>query len=103
MKPESKQKLNTAIFVLVATIINVFLIILFLIIGFVLLAKFGNPEADSANSIWIMVIFASSLGLSWVIYHYAMKAFTKKVNVDENFAPLLGSKRPSNRRPNVKE
>ena len=67
MREESKKKRNTAIFVLIATVINLLLMMVFMIGGYILLARFGNPESTTANQIWLVVIFLGSIGLSWFI------------------------------------
>lgn len=88
------KKANTAIFMAVATLINVVLMLVLLLAGFVLLARFGNPDNASANVAWTMVIFVASIGLSWVIYAAIVKAYTKKVDVEGTFAPLFGRRKP---------
>ncbi len=96
MNEQSKKKRNTAIFVLVATILNIVLMLLFMIIGYILLAKFGNPDNPGAAQVWLIIIFVGSIGLSWFIYSRIVKWYTKKVDVDKKFAPLIG---PSNKKP----
>lgn len=97
MTPQARKKLNTAIFVILATIMNLVLMLLFLITGIVLLAKFGNPDNENANLVWMLVIFASSVGLASFIYSRVLKAFTKKVEVDRYFAPFLGNGKKSSK------
>ncbi len=89
MREDSKKKRNTAIFVIVATLINIILMIVFMIVGYVLLARFGNPDNPSAAQIWLVVIFLGSIGLSWFIYSRMVKWYTKRVDVEKKFAPLI--------------
>lgn len=77
----------------VATIVNVLLTILFFFIGFLLMARFANPEDENSTTIWIMLVFIISIGLSWFVYSRLIKWFSKKVNLEENFAPIFESKR----------
>ena len=88
MKEESKKKRNTALFVVIATVINVVLMMVFMLGGYILLARFGNPENTSANQIWLMLIFLGSIGLSWFIYSRIIKWYSKRVDVDKKFAPI---------------
>jgi len=89
MNTEKRKKANTAIFVAVATVLNVLIMIILMIVGFVLLGRFGNPDNTRANQIWLVVIFLGSIGLSWLIYSRLVKWYMKKVDVDKNFAPLI--------------
>lgn len=89
MREESKKKRNTAIFVLIATVINLLLMMVFMIGGYILLARFGNPESTTANQIWLVVIFLGSIGLSWFIYSRMVKWYAKRVDVEKKFAPLI--------------
>ena len=92
MKEETKKKRNTAIFILVATILNVVLMVFFIIIGFVLLNRFGDPESDW-NTLWIFLMFVGAVGFSWVIYHALIKLYMKHVDVEKKFAPVLAPRK----------
>ena len=99
MREETKKKRNTAIFVIIATIINLLLMMAFMIVGYVLLARFGDPESTTANQVWLVVIFLGSIGLSWFIYSRMVKWYAKRVDVDKKFAPLISprkKKKPTN-------
>ena len=56
-----------------------------------------------------MLIFFSSIGLSWLIYSRFVKWYTKKVDADETFAPIFSRKKgssgdsPSGPKMNMKE
>ena len=82
------KKLNTAIFMVVATIVNVLLMLFFLFVGFILLAKFGTGDDSNSQVIWTMVIFVAAMLLSWATYGFMVKVYSKHVNLDENFAAI---------------
>lgn len=109
MNNDARKKRNTAVFITLATIGNVVLMMIFFILGFVLLGRFGNPDDENGNMVWIMLIFFVSIGLSWFIYSRFVKWYTKKVDADETFAPLFSKKRsssgdaPSGPKMNMKE
>ena len=92
MKEEGRKKRNTAVFVLLATLLNVVLMIGFMILGFVILGRFGNPDSN-LNTLWLFLIFAGAVAFSWLIYHSLIKWYTKRVDVEKNFAPLLAPRR----------
>ncbi len=102
MNENAKKKRNTAIFVLVATILNVVLMLAFMLIGYILLVRFGNPDNPNGAQIWLIVIFLGSIGLSWLIYSRIIKWYTKRVDVDKKFAPLI-TPRARKKRPNQDE
>ena len=92
MKEEGRKKRNTALFILVATILNVVLMIGFMVLGFVLLGKFGNPESN-LNTLWLFLIFAGAVAFSWLIYNSLIKWYMKRVDVEKNFAPVFAPRR----------
>ena len=89
MNEQSKKKRNTAVFILIATVINVVLMMVFMIGGYLLLARFGSPEDTTANQIWLIVVFIGSIALAWFIYSMMIKWYTKRVDVEKKFAPLI--------------
>ena len=105
MNNDARKKRNTAVFITLATIGNVVLMMIFFVLGFVLLGRFGNPDDENGNMVWIMLIFF----VSWFIYSRFVKWYTKKVDADETFAPIFSKKRgssgdaPSGPKMNMKE
>ena len=93
MNEEAKKKRNTAIFILIATVVNVVLMVIFMVGGYVLLARFASPEDTTANQIWLILVFLGSIGLAWFIYSRMIKWYTKRVDVEKNFAPLISPRK----------
>ena len=93
MKEENKKKRNTAVFILIATIVNLILMTVFMLVGYILLLRFADPEKPQAAQIWLLVIFIGSVVLAWLIYSRMVKWYTKRVDVEKNFAPLISSRR----------
>ena len=93
MKEESRKKRNTAVFVLIATLINLALMFIFMLTGYILLLKFGDHENTTAAQVWIIVIFLASIGLSWFIYSRIIKWYMKRVDVEKKFAPIINPRR----------
>ena len=92
MNENSKKKRNTAIFMLIATVINIVLMTVFMLIGYILLVRFANPDKPEAGQIWLIVIFIGSIILAWFVYSRMIKWYTKRVDVNEKFAPLITPK-----------
>ena len=89
MNENSKKKRNTALFMVVATVVNLVLMTIFMLIGYILLVKFADPDKPEAGQIWLIVIFIGSIILAWFIYSRMVKWYTKRVDVNEKFAPLI--------------
>ena len=89
MNENSKKKRNTALFMVVATIINLVLMTAFMLIGYILLVRFADPDKPEAGQVWLIVIFIGSIMLAWFVYSRMVKWYTKKVDVNEKFAPLI--------------
>ena len=92
MNENSKKKRNTALFMLVATLINIVLMTVFMLIGYILLVRFADPDKPEAGQIWLIVIFIGSIILAWFVYSRIIKWYTKRVDVNEKFAPLITPK-----------
>ena len=92
MNENSKKKRNTALFMLVATLINIVLMTVFMLIGYILLVRFADPDKPEAGQIWLIVIFIGSIILAWFVYSRMIKWYTKRVDVNEKFAPLITPK-----------
>ena len=92
MNEKSKKKRNTAIFMVIATVINIVLMTVFMLIGYILLVRFADPDKPEAGQIWLIVIFIGSIILAWFVYSRMIKWYTKRVDVNEKFAPLITPK-----------
>lgn len=89
MNENSKKKRNTALFMLIATVVNIVLMTVFMLIGYILLVRFADPDNPQAGQIWLIVIFIGSIILAWFVYSRMVKWYTKKVDVNEKFAPII--------------
>ena len=97
MNENSKKKRNTALFMLVATLVNIVLMTVFMLIGYLLLVLFANPDKPEAGQIWLIAIFIGSIILAWFVYSRMVKWYTKRVDVNEKFAPLITPRQPKKR------
>ncbi len=98
MNENSKKKRNTALFMLIATVINIVLMTVFMLIGYILLVRFANPDNPQAGQVWLIVIFIGSIILAWFVYSRMVKWYTKRVDVNEKFAPLITPRQQKRRK-----
>ena len=89
MNENSKKKGNTILFMVIATIVNIVLMTVFMLIGYILLVRFADPDNPEAGHVWLIVIFIASIILAWFVYSRMIKWYTKRVDVNEKFAPII--------------
>lgn len=93
------KKTNSLIFMLLATILNLVLLIFFFIVGFVILNLVisAMPENVAVVQIGVVLVFVFAIGLSFFVYSRIVSLLTKKFNLEEKLDPLFvrkGSRRP---------
>ena len=87
------KKVNTVLFVLGATVFNL-LIMLILIVLFLVLISVVFRESLNPNvfSILMIVVFVGSIAASFFIYSRVVKLLYKKIDMDKYFMPLRRKK-----------
>jgi len=89
------KKLNTALFMIGATVFN--LILLFALITLALVgitALFRDRLNPAAMSIIMIVVFLAALVGSFLIYNQLVKFIARKVDMEKYFLPLFKRKPP---------
>ncbi len=84
---------------LLATLLNLVLLIVFFILGFVILNLVisAMPENVAVVQIGVVLVFVFAIGLSFFVYSRIVSLLTKKFNLEEKLDPLFvrkGSRRP---------
>ena len=93
------KKTNSLIFMLLATLLNLVLLIVFFILGFVILNLVisAMPENVAVVQIGVVLVFVFAIGMSFFLYSRIVNLLTKKYNLEEKLDPLFvrkGSRRP---------
>jgi hypothetical protein len=84
------KKVNTLLFILCATLFNVFIAILSFAILLVLYAKLIAPLLQGAGHSWIFsLFFLAAIAVSILVYRVVLKFLLKKVEVEKYFDPLF--------------
>lgn len=79
---------------LLATLVNLLLLIVFFIIGFVLINLFMNAYPDSQIApLLIGLVFIVSIAGSFLVYSRMVKWANNKFNLEEKMDPLFSSKK----------
>jgi hypothetical protein len=90
------KKTNTFLFILGATVFNLLVTLILLVLLLVLYGRFLVPNLPEEAAPWgFPVLFVGSIVLSLVIYRTALKYFMKKVNMEKYFDPIFGPRRRS--------
>jgi membrane protein YdbS with pleckstrin-like domain len=89
------KKLNTALFMLGATVFN--LVLLFLLILLAMLAitaLFGQRLGPSVMSILLIVVFLAAMVGSFLIYNRVVKWLARRIDMEKYFLPLFKRRPP---------
>ena len=89
------KKTNTLLFLIIATLVNVALLAIFFIVGFVLLSllleafpSMANSQVASALSVLLVFVFA--IGLTFLIYNKLVMWANKKFSLEDKLHPIFG-------------
>lgn len=87
------KKTNSLIFMLLATLLNLVLLIVFFFIGMLLVGLYANYNPESGIiPILFVAVFLISIAGSFVIYTKIIKYVNKKMSLEEKLDPLFSKK-----------
>jgi len=72
----------------IATILNLVLMLALFLLCFVLISNFVSPDSKLVP-LWLSLSFIVSIGGSFALYSVIIKAFSKKFHIEEKMAPLF--------------
>ncbi len=84
------KKTNSLLFILAATVLNLVLLILLFIIGFIILSLLPLQENQNLLMGGIAVVFILAIVLSFLIYSKIVKWAIAKFNLEDKMDPLFG-------------
>ncbi len=84
------RKLNTILFLIGATLVNILVMVLLFLIFFVLFARFVAPSvAPEAGQYILLGLFVLSVIGTYFIYHRIIAALQKRVQLEKHFGPIF--------------
>ena len=87
------KRVNTVLFLLIATLFNILVIFVIFLVGFVLLGQFILPiVSPQVGQILLIVLFCGSLALGYVIYNKTLKWFQQRYKTTEALEPIFRKK-----------
>lgn len=88
------KKLNTVLFILGATVVNLAIMLILVFVLLFLYGRFLAPVVSPEVSAYmILFIFLLALVSTYVIYHRLVVWVSKKIDFDAYFSPLFQRKR----------
>lgn len=86
------KKLNTVLFILIATVVNILVMFLLFLFCLFLISTFVNPES-SLLPLWIGLTFLISIGGSFFLYTVAMKKISQRYDLEQYLHPIFSRRR----------
>jgi len=84
------KKVNTLLFVLGATVFNIFVMILIMTLGLAAISMLaGESISQGAAQILFLLLFFGSVAGAFLIYHQVVKLLSKKFDLDKYFHPIF--------------
>ncbi len=88
------KRVNTVLFVIGASVVNVIIMLVLFLALFVIFARFVAPSlSPGANQLIMVLIFVISIGVTYFIYHRLVRWISTKVDMDKYFDPIFGRKK----------
>jgi hypothetical protein len=88
------KKTNTVLFLLGATVFNLLVMFLLIVIFLVLISViFRDRLSPNVLSIIMIVLFIGSIAGAFYIYNRVLKLISRKVDMDKYFMPLFRRKK----------
>ncbi len=88
------KKTNTALFIVGATIANILLMVILIIIGMALIAVIVPQGAGGQLAmVLFLLVFLVSIAGSFFIYHKVIQFISKRVDMEKYFHPIFKPRR----------
>lgn len=92
------KKINTLIFMVVATLVNVLLLGIFVVLGLMLVAFLMNrfpslQESSMAIPLMLLAVFIIATVLAFLIYNKLVKWVNKKFNLEDKLHPIFAPRK----------
>ncbi|MFA5571107.1 MAG: leader peptide processing enzyme [Sphaerochaetaceae bacterium] len=92
-----RKKVNTVLFVLGATLINLIIMVVFLVVGLFIIARLV-PQESPLSQLLLGLVIIGSIGGSFAIYLKVVKKAIERYNLKEHLDPIFFRKRGDKRR-----
>ncbi|MBI9101137.1 MAG: leader peptide processing enzyme [Spirochaetales bacterium] len=84
------KKVNTALFILGATFLNMLIMVLLILLGlFIISLIFKDREMGAGGQIALIVVFAGGVIGAFFIYNKIIRIVANKVDMEKYFHPII--------------
>ncbi len=88
------KKVNTILFVLGATVLNVLVMGIVFTVLLVILSSIAPPTmSPEFGTLAVALVFLATIVVTYVLYHYAVKLLSKKFDLEKYFEPIFRSRK----------
>lgn len=88
------KKANTALFILGATLVNLLIMVLLIVLGLFIISLLPMDNASQGLvTIAIVIVFFGSIVGAFLIYHKLVKWLTTKIDMEKYFHPIFRKKK----------
>ena len=88
------KKIKTLLFILGATVFNIITTAVCFVILLVFYSRVLFSRLPEAVTAWMMpAFFIISIVVSFLVYRFAVKIMTKKVDMEKHFDPIFGRRK----------
>jgi membrane associated rhomboid family serine protease len=88
------KKLNTFLFILGATVVNLLIVIALFLLLLFLFVQFLAPLLAEEVAMWGTIFtFVVAVALSFIIYQALIKQLTKRIDMNKYFDPIFAPRR----------
>ncbi len=89
------KKLNTALFLIGATVFNLLLLVVLIVLSLLVISALGRGRlSGNLMSILLIVVFLGSMVASFLIYNQVIKFVSRRIDLEKYFLPLFRRRRP---------
>jgi hypothetical protein len=89
------KKLNTALFLIGATVFNLLLLFVLILLALMLISALSRGRlSGNVMSILLIVVFLGSMVGSFLIYNRVIKFVSRKIDMEKYFLPLFRRRPP---------
>lgn len=86
------KKVNTILFVLGATVVNILVMLIILIGGLMLIGSLLSEEAQETTGQYLLLaLFFVAIGVSFFSYNRFIKYLSNRIDMDKYFHPIFRS------------
>ena len=84
------KRVNTFLFLLGATIVNIVSMVVVMFGGLFLLARvLPERTQESAGRLLFILLFLGSIGVAFLVYNRIIRLISKKIDMDKYFHPIF--------------